>query len=296
MIVRPRFWVFAAFAISLGGYSGADHARLIEEEVPVPVTVANGRGKEVAQDIVVTVFYDNAAPKPYPLVVINHGRAATASGRAAMGRAKYSAVSRWFAELGFMVAVPTRVGYGVTGGEDVEDTGTCSRKKYEPGYAASAEQTLRVISVLRERDPVAKDRAVVVGQSFGGTTSITVAAENPPGVQAAINFAGGGGGDPKGRPQNPCSADLLKRMFANYGKTARIPTLWIYTENDQWMGHKLPAEWFTAFKGAGGGGEFVLYPPLGEDGHGLFSKAPAIWQPKVLEFLHANGYPGLRPQ
>jgi hypothetical protein len=123
-----------------------------------------------------------------------------------------------------------------------------------------------------------------------------LAAENPPGVLAAINFAGGGGGDPKGRPQNPCGADLLKRMFANYGKTARIPTLWIYTENDQWMGHKLPREWFDAFRVAGGMGEYVLFPPLGDDGHGLFSKAPAIWQPKVLEFLRANGYPDLRPQ
>jgi hypothetical protein len=31
--------------------------------------------------------------------------------------------------------------------------------------------------------------------------------------------------------------------------------------------------------------------PFGDDGHGL-SGAPQTWQPKVLEFLRANGYPG----
>jgi len=62
------------------------------------------------------------------------------------------------------------------------------------------------------------------------------------------------------------------------------------------MGSRLPKEWFDAFKAAGGTGEYVLFPPLGDDGHGLFSKAPRIWQPEVLRFLRANGYPELRPQ
>ena len=66
--------------------------------------------------------------------------------------------------------------------------------------------------------------------------------------------------------------------------------LWIYTENDQYMGAKLPKVWFDAFKSEGGVGEYVLYPPNGEDGHSLFTRAPELWQPRVLEFLRANGY------
>jgi hypothetical protein len=117
---------------------------------------------------------------------------------------------------------------------------------------------------------------------------------NPSGVQAAVNFAGGGGGNPKSRPQNPCGQSKLKKLFANYGKTARIPTLWIYTENDLYMGPTLPKVWFDAFRSSGGTGEFVLYPPNGEDDHSPFTHVSEVWQPKVLEFPRTNGYPNIQ--
>jgi pimeloyl-ACP methyl ester carboxylesterase len=82
-------------------------------------------------------------------------------------------------------------------------------------------------------------------------------------------------------------------MFADYGRKARIPTLWIYTENDQWMGSKYPREWFAAFQAEGGVGEFVQFPPHGKDGHGLFTQAPEVWRPTVLTFLQANGFADL---
>jgi dienelactone hydrolase len=193
-----------------------------------------------------------------------------------------------------MVVVPTRIGYGVTGGEDVEDTGNCNRKNYPPGYDAAAVQSLQILALVRKRADVLPDRTLVVGQSFGGTTAITLAAKNPAGVVAALNFAGGGGGNPLTQPQQPCGTQQLKRMFADYGRTARIPSLWVYTENDQWMGPKYPREWFEAFKAEGGVGEFVLFPPNGKDGHSLFSQAPEVWRPTVLEFLRRHGYPELR--
>jgi dienelactone hydrolase len=145
---------------------------------------------------------------------------------------------------------------------------------------------------------VASNRILILGQSFGGATAIAVAAKNPPGVLAAINFAGGGGGNPVTQPQEPCGTSQLRRMFADYGRRARIPTLWIYTENDQWMGPKYPREWFGAFKAEGGVGEFVQFPPHGKDGHGLFTQAPEVWRPTALSFLQANGFPELtvKPQ
>ncbi len=196
--------------------------------------------------------------------------------------------------MGFLVAVPTRVGYGVTGGDDLEDTGDCNRKNSTPAYEAAATQTLQVLATVRQRPDVLPNRTLVLGQSFGGTTAITVAAENPPGVLASINFAGGGGGNPETQPQQPCGTNRLKSMFATYGETARIATLWVYTENDQWMGPTYPREWFEAFKDKGGVGEFVLFPPNGKDGHSLFTQAPDVLRPKALEFLRANGYPELK--
>jgi len=172
----------------------------------------------------------------------------------------------------------------------VENSGVCERKVYEPGYAAAAAQTLAVLAAVRERPDAAKDRAVVVGQSYGGTTAATVASLNPPGVQAAINFAGGGGGNPKTQPQRPCGVSQLERLFGGYGKTAKMPMLWIYTENDMYFGPEYPRQWHAAYVAAGGRAEFVQFPPHGEDGHLLFSRFPAVWQPKVTAFLEAQGF------
>jgi dienelactone hydrolase len=270
------------------------HAKLVEEVIKVPVKASNAYGKVTEQDAVVTLFYDDTAPKPYPIAIINHGRSVKPEQRAAFGRSTSITNARWLASMGFLVAVPTRIGYGVTGGEDLEDTGDCNRKNYPPGYEAAAAQTLQVLAAVRLRPDVLPDRTLVVGQSYGGTTAITVAAKNPVGVQATLNFAGGGGGNPETHAQQPCGANRLKSMFATYGETSRIPTLWVYTENDQWMGPTYPREWFDAFKYKGGIGEFVLFPPNGKDGHGLFTQAPDVWRPKALEFLKANGFPELK--
>jgi len=192
--------------------------------------------------------------------------------------------------------VPTRVGYGASGGEDLEDTGPCNSKRYPPGYAAAAQQTLQVLAALRERQQVRKDRIVVMGQSYGGATAVAVAALNPPGVVAAINFAGGGGGNPKTQPGRPCGPHLLERMFGDYGKTAAVPMLWVYTENDKYFGPAYPKEWFEAFRAAGGRAEFVQFPPWGEDGHSLFTAFPAVWRPAVVAFLRKQGFEMKEPK
>lgn len=266
-------------------------ARLVEEQFDLPVQLDDAYGKAIAQTIRVTVFRDDQAETPQPLVVINHGRAPEAVHRAEMGRARYSVASRWFVRQGFIVALPTRVGYGVSGGEDVEDTGGCSGKRYAPGYAAAAAQTLALVRHMQQRADVQRERTLVLGQSYGGTTAITVAALKPPGVAAAINFAGGGGGNPKTQPGRPCAPHLLERLFAGYGRTTSMPTLWLYTENDLFFGPQHPKEWFEAFRAAGGHGEFVQFPPAGEDGHSLFTAFPATWQPVVADFLRRQGYP-----
>lgn len=270
------------------------HAKLVQEIIKVPVSVTNLYGKVTAQNVVVTIFYDDKAAKPYPVAIINHGRAANAEERANMGRATNITNARWLASMGFLVASPTRIGYGVSGGEDVEDTGECKKKNYEPGYKTGVDQTLQVLAFVRQRPDVAPDKGLILGQSLGGSLAIGVAAQNPPGIQATINFAGGGGGNPETHPQQPCAPHMLEYMFENYGKTAKIPTLWVYTENDQWMGSKYPKEWFDAFKAKGGTGEFLLLPPNGKDGHGVFARDPAAWRPQVLPFIKANGFPNLK--
>lgn len=266
------------------------HARPVELKRWVGVKAVDSWGHEFSRDIMVTVFYEESVDGARPLVILNHGRAVTADQRKALGRATYAEASKWLVKRGFVVAVPTRIGYGVTGGPDIEDSFGCSNKNYAPGYAASSAQTIAVLDYMRSWKEVDPKRVIVMGQSYGGTTAIAVAAMNVPGVKAAINFAGGGGGRPQTHPGNPCSPEAMQRLFAAYGKSARIPTLWIYSENDEYFGGKLPREWFDAFRKAGGNGEFFLLPPYPGGGHGSFTKAPDRWQPKVEAFLEGAGF------
>jgi len=265
-------------------------AAVVEEQHDLPVAVVDAYGKQVAQPIKVTVFFDDTTAQPRPVLLINHGRAVDAAERAALGRARYTDASRWFARLGFAVVVPTRLGYGVSGGDDVEDSGGCAAKNYPPGYAAAAQQTLAALRFMHGRADTLKDRDVVVGQSYGGMTAVTIASLNPPGTVAVINFAGGGGGNPKERPQSPCSPSRLERLFKGYGDSARVPALWIYSANDMYFGPDLPQGWFKAYQAAGGVGRFVQVPPQGDDGHATFTRAPQVWRPIVAEFLRGRGF------
>lgn len=285
----PRLRAAAALLAACAA-AGAARAAVVEEMLDVPVQVSDAYGKRIEQPIKVVVFDDDARPGPKPVIVINHGRAPQAADRAAMGRARFADISRWFARAGFVVAVPTRIGYGASGGEDIEDSGACGRKNFAPGFLAAAQQAVAVLQAVRERPDAARDRGVILGQSYGGATTVAAASLNPPGVVAAINFAGGSGGDPKNRPQRPCGPQLVERTYAKFGATARVPMLWVYTENDRYWGAQIPHEWFEAFQAAGGNARFVQMPPHGEDGHQLFARFPEAWKPAVAAFLREQGF------
>jgi dienelactone hydrolase len=277
-------------SLAMGAAHGSTSAAIVEDEMTIPVKVRTVDGRDVERNIRVALFHESKSPQPRPLLVLNHGRAGSAADRAALRTSDYAAAARWLTQFGFVVAVPVRIGYGVTGGEDVEDSGVCTHKVYPPGFRAAADETLAVLRALRQRPEAAQDRSVVMGQSFGGTTAIAVAALDPAGMQGAINFAGGGGGGPVSHPQQPCSQPALRTLFADYGKTARMPTLWLYSENDMYFGPRFPGEWFEAFKASGGTGDYVQFRPVSDNGHLLFSRGTELWHPRVQAFLASLGY------
>jgi dienelactone hydrolase len=284
-----------ALLIFLCWATGAFASAAAERILKVPVKFEDMYRKSIEREITVTVF-EEPGRAPYPLLVLSHGRPANDAGRASFGRARYSDASRHFASLGFSVWVPTRIGYGVSGfDDDPEYTGRCGSKVYPPGYAAAVEQLLQVIDYAKRQPGIDGSRIVAVGQSFGGATSIALASRNPGGVVAAINFAGGGGGEPQSRPGEPCDPHRLAEMFGEYGrnasvpgKSARIPTLWVYAENDRYFAPRHARSWYDAFRAQGGSGEFVLLPPFGEDGHLVFSRGLPVWKPIVARFLEPH--------
>ena len=144
-----RLAAAALLAAALFGNFASAQPR--EETLRVPVRVQDAYGKTIERAIVVTVW-ESPGRAPYPLLVLNHGRSASAAGRAKLGRARYSEASAFFAARGYSVWVPTRIGYGESGAdEDPEDTGPCNNKRYPPGYTVAADQTLQVIEHARRR-------------------------------------------------------------------------------------------------------------------------------------------------
>ena len=277
------------FSVWLLATSAAAEAALVEQVFEVPVTVKSIYDQVYTHNIQVTSWRDDSREKA-PFLILNHGRPATAANFAKMGRQRYPENSQYFVSLGFVVFIPTRVGYGAIGGEDVEYSGNCQGKIYEPVFRAAATQILAVLEHAKTLPYVDVSRGLVVGQSFGGAAAIAVASMNPSGVVGAVNFAGGSGGDPANRPENPCRPDLLQKVFAAYGKTARVPMLWLYSENDRYWGKLLPKKWFDAFVSAGGQATLVPLPPYKDDGHPSFTGNRAAWTVAFEEFLKKAGF------
>ncbi|MDP1671638.1 MAG: dienelactone hydrolase, partial [Burkholderiales bacterium] len=104
-----------------------------ERILAVPVRVQGPDGQAIAQDIVVTVF-EARGRSTYPLLVLNHGRPA-GDNRANLRRVRYSQAARFFAEFGFSVWVPTRIGYGASGTAiDAEFAGPCNNRNFARSF------------------------------------------------------------------------------------------------------------------------------------------------------------------
>lgn len=264
-------------------------AAVLEEVIDVPVRVKTIYGQEANQTIKVTVFRDDRRGKA-PYLVLNHGRPASEADFVKMKRQRFSENSTYFVTLGFVVFVPTRVGYGESGGLDVEYSGRCDSRNFAPAYAAAADQTVAVLKAAMSLPYVDLSRGIVVGQSIGGMTSIALATRDMPGLVGAVNFAGGGGGNPSERPEHPCSAYRLSALYRDYGAASKVPTLWLYSENDRYWGSELPKKWFKGFVDAGGTARFIQLPPYKDNGHGIFTGNPGSWKPAFETFLSDLGF------
>ncbi len=264
-------------------------AEIRERVVKIPVLVTGPDGTPFVHGITLTVVYDDARKKS-AFLILNHGRAVTPQERKDYGRARFTEQSRYFAKLGFAVFMPTRIGYGVTEGPDLESSGPYNNKDYLRSLVPAVAQAKAAVIYARSQSFVDPKRGILLGQSVGGFTTIGAAAENLPGVRLAINFAGGAGGDPNGRPWNPCQADRIAETYGQYGARGRTPTLWLYSSNDAFWGPEHPKKWVESYISNGGKAEFIVLPASGSDGHNSFSQNPDAWKPIVEAFLAKKGF------
>jgi invasion protein IalB/predicted esterase len=231
---------------------------------------------------------------PFPLVIMNHGISLGAQERTMFPIIEYREAARWFANRGYFVISPVR--YGASSLDDRDQglygavfghVGSCDNPNFRGPGLAIATLNQWIIDNISRKKYIQPGKVVVVGQSGGGWGSIALASLNPSSVQAIITFAAGRGGRVDGKPNNNCAPDKLVDATAEFGRTARIPMLWIYTENDTYFGPALTKRMYDAFAAAGGNVEYRMLPAFGSDGHFMIDSPEAvpIWSPLVAQFL-----------
>ncbi|MEZ5843871.1 MAG: CocE/NonD family hydrolase [Hyphomicrobiaceae bacterium] len=252
------------------GPQGPEGDRLREQIWTVP-----GGGKTPLR---ATVFRPRSSPPGgSPLVVINHGTDGRSQETAS--RPVFIWLTRWFVARGYVVLLPQRRGYGETGGVLVEGTDSCLRPRHQDMGEAAADDIEGAIAYL-VRQPFVDPRDItVIGISSGGWASLALAARNPVGVRSVINFAGGRGAYAWGQRGALCAGDQLVAAAADFGRRARVPTLWLYAENDSYFSPPVVRAMQAAWTTAGGRAELHIVPPVGREGH-LIAELPTareVW-------------------
>ncbi len=232
-----------------------------------------------------------AGDRRYPLALMTHGSPRKAEARRQMNPGRFHIQAIEFARRGFAVLIVMRRGYGLSDGNYAEGASQCGRSDYLRAAKETARDLRAAVEAMRTRSDLTTQGMIAVGQSAGGLGAIALAADPPQGLVAVINFAAGRGsrGD-----NDVCGEDALVAAFGDLGRTARLPMLWVYAENDLYFRPELARRFHAAFQATGGVAKFVAAPVFGQDGHSLFSASGApIWTPMIDAFLREENL-GLR--
>jgi len=228
-----------------------------------------------------TVFQPDGAG-PFPLIVINHGKD---PGRPSLQtRDRFYHMASVFVKRGYAVMVPMRQGFSKSGGR-YRDRG-CDMAAN--GYT-QAEDIRATLDYARQQPWIDGARMIVAGQSYGGLAAIALGTEALPGVRGLINVAGGLRDD-----SNRCAwRSQLVAAFADYGAKAKVPSLWLYGQNDSLFGPELAARMHAAYAAAGGRGRLVEFPAFKRDAHGMLASRDGekVWLQDTEQFLREIGMP-----
>lgn len=234
-----------------------------------------------------TTIYQPEGSGPFPLAVLNHGRIiGPAGGRPNQKREEFQAAAAELTRLGYLVAIPMRRGYAGSGGKSLNFG--CDMRAVALNEAADIKDAL---DALVTRPDVDRTNILLVGQSVGGLAVTAFSGQYPeyPGVKGIINFAGG-------QSRDNCNwAASEINAHASFGKTARVPMLWLYGTNDSFWGPSsgVPTQFYDAYTANGASVTFIQFGNFGVDAHGLLAHANGkqVWLPPVLDYLKARGLP-----
>ena len=218
-----------------------------------------------------------------PLIVLSHGAPVHVADRPNVLPEKMQSRGKEFVKLGFAVLIVERRGYGHSTEKYAETFGKCDQRDYMAGGRAASLDILGAVQYAKSHLGIDAENIVLAGQSAGGFSSVFASQYPVSGLKAVLNFSGGRGAN---RNHAVCSEQALLKAYSTAGSTSRVPTLWIYSENDQLFSPDLVKGMLQSFQSAGGQAEFHMLPPYKDNGHNVFSvDGTSIWLPLVKQFL-----------
>ena len=269
--------------------AGLDN-ELLEERTFL--TVQNDKGRFRLEALVVKPAKVDGR---LPIALITHGKNAKAEENQALRADMMLPQARDFAARGWLAVVVLRRGFGQSDGLPGVSRGAaymaCENADLARGFEVEADDLDGALKVVAARPDADGSRAIAIGQSLGGGVVLAFAARRPAGLLGVVNVSGGawrtnGEG-------NVCQhADLVAAM-ATLGARTRIPTLWLYAENDSLFPPELVTRMRDAYAASGGRAELRMFPPVVHDGHRLFADfgGRVKWLRAVDGFLQAHGMP-----
>ncbi|MDG0796053.1 dienelactone hydrolase family protein [Pectobacterium punjabense] len=258
---------------------------LIREPLSLQVILDNG--KPAILDAFVT---RPVGQTTLPVAVITNGTVGTAEfDRWEMNPNRESSTALAFARHGYAAVAVLREGYGYSSGGAEYSGGSCKQPLHKLAGEKDTKDMLAALEAIRRQPWASPDKAVLAGMSAGGFAVLATSAVNPPGVQAIINFDGGRGSiDGK----SLCDKAGLIKALTTYGATARIPSLWLYSSNDQSFTPEIGRTFYEAYRHDGGNAEFIEMPAFGSNGHVFMDTAPEnFWWKHVATFLAQQHLP-----
>lgn len=228
-----------------------------------------------------TRIYAPPGDGPFPLVVINHGKA---PGNAALQKDEsYYFQALEFVRRGYVVIVPTREGFGSSGGSYLKTN--CNVGDAARNWAISVQAA---IDYARKLPYVDGTHIVVIGQSQGGITTVALGELNLPGVLGIGNFAGGSRED-----RCPGWQDALVRDYRSFGSHSKVPALFLYGDNDSYWGNgELSKQFFEAYREGNPNTQYVDEGVFSSgDSHMVFHRynGESIWLQPVGRFFESLG-------
>lgn len=158
----------------------------------------------------------------------------------------------------------------------------CEVQSWWPGLNAAFEDITAVINYAKELPFADPSRIILAGVSRGGFLSVAYAAKGSKKAElvGVINFVGGW----VAQAEDNCPMDFNYVSFSEFGKQTKIPTLWLYGENDTFYSLSSIQSYPKVFRDNGGKVRFELIRGVPHNGHWL-SDYPKLWSGIVDEYL-----------